>query len=277
MQSPLQPALVLSEPELAALGAALAVVVDDLVAMIAMLGALAFAQIERFARRPQTGRVRDTVHHFERVSWQAIPIIVLITFVVGAIIAQQGLFYFRKFGAQDYVTNLVGVLVLREFAVLIVSIMVAGRSGSAFTAELGSMKMREEIDALRTMGLDPVDILVLPRIVALVLGLPILALLGAVAAIAGGALIVSIDGGLSLTTFMARLQNAVTLSDFEVGLIKAPFMALAIGVVACAEGFRVQGSAVSLGVRTTASVVKSIFVVIVLDGLFAVFFSSIGM
>ena len=262
---------------LIAIGSALASVGDDLIAMLAMLGALVFAQIERFSRRQRGGRLRDAVHHFERVSWQAIPIILLITFVVGAIIAQQGYFYFRKLGAQDYVTNLVGVLVLRELAVLIVAIMVAGRSGSAFTAELGSMKMREEVDALRTMGLDPIDILALPRVAALVVGLPILAFLGAVAAIAGGALVIGIDGGMSLATFVTRLQNAVTLSDFEVGLIKAPFMALVIGVVACTEGFRVAGSAVSLGVHTTASVVKSIFLVIVLDGLFAVFFSGIGM
>jgi phospholipid/cholesterol/gamma-HCH transport system permease protein len=262
---------------LATLGARVSAIGDDLVALVAMFGALTFAQLDRFAKRPQLARVRDTVHHFERVSWQAIPIILLITFVVGAIIAQQGLFYFRKFGAQDYVVNLVGVLVLRELAVLIVAIMVAGRSGSAFTAELGSMKMREEIDALRTMGLDPIDVLALPRVVALVFGLPILTFLGGLAAIFGGALIAWLDGGMSPVTFMARLQDAVSLSDFEVGIIKAPCMALVIGAVACTEGLRVEGSADSLGIQTTASVVKSIFLVIVLDGLFAIFFSAIGM
>jgi len=266
---------------LAAWGQALAARVfaigDDLVALVAMFGALTFAQLDRFAKRPQLSRLRDTVHHFERVSWRAIPIIALITFVVGAIIAQQGFFYFRKFGAQDYVVNLVGVLVLRELAVLIVAIMVAGRSGSAFTAELGSMKMREETDALRAMGLDPIDILALPRVVALVVGLPILTFLGAVSAIAGGMFVAWLDAGMSPTTFLARLQDAVSLSDFEVGMFKAPCMALVIAAVACAEGFRVQGSAVSLGVQTTASVVKSIFLVIVLDGLFAIFYSSIGM
>ena len=221
--------------------------------------------------------MRATVHHFERVSWQAIPIILLITFVIGAIIAQQGYFYFRKFGAQDYVVNLVGVLVLRELGVLIVAIMVAGRSGSAFTAELGAMKMREEIDALRTMGLDPIEVLALPRVVALVVGLPILTFLGALAALFGGALVAWLYGGMSPATFILRLQQAVSLSDFEVGLIKAPCMALVIGAVACAEGMRVAGSANSLGLQTTASVVKSIFLVIVLDGLFAIFFSAIGM
>ncbi len=262
---------------LAALGARVSAIGDDVVAVLAMFGALTFAQLGRFGRRPQAGRVRDTVHHFERVSWQAIPIILLITFVVGAIIAQQGFFYFRRFGAQDYVVNLVGVLVLRELGVLIVAIMVAGRSGSAYTAELGSMKMREEIDALRTMGLDPIDVLALPRVVALVVGLPILTLMGSLAALSGGALVAWFYGGMSPATFFARLQDAVSLSDFEVGLIKAPCMALLIGAVACTEGLRVAGSAVSLGIQTTASVVKSIFLVIVLDGLFAIFFSSIGM
>jgi phospholipid/cholesterol/gamma-HCH transport system permease protein len=276
-----RPAAPLSEGWLAAWGQAFAArafaIGDDFVAIVSMFGALVFAELDRFARRPQWSRLRDTVHHFEKVSWQAIPIITLITFVVGAIISQQGFFYFRKFGAQDYVVNLVGVLVLRELAVLIVSIMMAGRSGSAFTAELGSMKMREETDALRTMGLDPIDILALPRVVALVIALPILTFVGSVSAIAGGALVAWIDSGVSPVTFLARLQEAVTLSDLEVGLIKAPCMALLIAVVACSEGFRVQGSAVSLGVQTTASVVKSIFLVIVLDGIFAIFFSSIGM
>ena len=250
---------------------------DDALAIIAMLGALSLALFGRLASPPHPGRLRDAVHHFERASWRAFPIIALITFVVGAIIAQQGFFYFRKVGAEDYVVNLVGVLTLRELAALVVAIMAAGRSGSAFTAELGAMKMREEADALRTMGLDPVEVLALPRVVALVAGLPILTLLGAAAAIAGGAFVAWVDGGMSFVAFLSRLQNAVTLADFEVGLIKAPCMALVIGVVACAEGFRVKGSAVSLGVQTTSSVVKSIFLVIVLDGLFAIFFSSIGM
>ena len=150
--------------------------------------------------------------------------------------------------------------------------MVAGRSGSAFTAEIGSMKMREEIDALRTMGLDPIDVLALPRVVALVVGLPILAFLGSLAALTGGAVVAKFDGGMSFATFATRLQEAVTLSDFEVGMIKAPAMALIIGAVACTEGLRVAGSAESLGIQTTASVVKSIFSVIAADMVFTAFF-----
>ena len=171
---------------------------------------------------------------------------------------------------------MVGILVLRELGVLIVAIMVAGRSGSAYTAELGSMKMREEIDALSTMGLDPVEVLILPRIVALVCALPILTFIGSMAALYGGGLVAWFYGGMGPAIFIARLHDAVSVTSFEVGMIKAPFMALVIGTVACSEGLRVKGSAELLG-QTTTSVVKSIFLVIVLDGLFAVFFASVGM
>jgi phospholipid/cholesterol/gamma-HCH transport system permease protein len=155
--------------------------------------------------------------------------------------------------------------------------MVAGRSGSSYTAELGSMKMREEIDALRTMGLDPVDVLILPRVLALTCALPILTFLGCMAALYGGGLVAWLYAGMSPTIFVARLQEAISLTHFQVGMIKAPFMALVIGVVACNEGLKVKGSAESLGQQTTTSVVKSIFLVVVLDGFFAIFFASIGM
>jgi phospholipid/cholesterol/gamma-HCH transport system permease protein len=154
--------------------------------------------------------------------------------------------------------------------------MIAGRSGSAYTAELGSMKMREEIDALRTMGFSPVDVLVLPRLVALVIALPILAFLGSMAALYGGGLVCWLYGGISPEIFVSRLRDAISLDHFAVGMIKAPFMALMIGIVACAEGLQVKGSTDSLGLHTTASVVKSVFLVIVLDGVFAMFFAAIG-
>ncbi len=172
---------------------------------------------------------------------------------------------------------MVGILVLREIGVLIVAIMVAGRSGSAYTAELGSMKMREEIDALLTMGRDPVEVLILPRVVALVCSLPILAFVGAMAALYGGGMIAWLYGGMSPAIFVARLHDAISITHFEVGMIKAPFMALVIGVVACSEGLQVRAAHQSLGEKTTTSVVKSIFLVIVLDGVFAIFFASIGM
>jgi phospholipid/cholesterol/gamma-HCH transport system permease protein len=249
---------------------------EDIAAFLQMLGALGFAFLN-ILRRPRSLRLTSLVYHLYRVGWQAIPIIVLITFLIGAIIAQQGIFHFRKFGADSYVVDLVGILVLRELGVLIVAIMVAGRSGSSYTAELGSMKMREEIDALSTMGLDPIEVLILPRIIALILALPILAFVGSMAALYGGGLVAWFYGGMSPATFIARLHEAVSVTHFEVGMIKAPFMALVIGIVASSEGLRVKGSAESLGRQTTSSVVKSIFLVIVLDGVFAVFFASIGM
>ena len=249
---------------------------EDVTAFLEMLGSLCMALLG-VLRRPRSLRLTSLIYQLYRVGWQAIPIVVLITFLIGAIIAQQGIFHFRKFGADSYVVDMVGILVLRELGVLIVAIMVAGRSGSAYTAELGSMKMREEIDALSTMGLDPIEVLMLPRIVALICALPILSFIGSMAALYGGGLVAWFYGGMGPAIFIARLHEAVSVTHFEVGIIKAPFMALVIGVVACSEGLRVKGSAESLGKQTTTSVVKSIFLVIVLDGLFAVFFASIGM
>jgi phospholipid/cholesterol/gamma-HCH transport system permease protein len=249
---------------------------DDVSVFLQMLGAVGSASFG-VLRRPRSLRLKSLVYHLHQVGWQAIPIIALVTFLIGAIIAQQGIFHFRKFGAESYVVDLVGILILREIGVLIVAIMVAGRSGSAYTAELGSMKMREEIDALSTMGLDPVEVLIFPRIVALILALPILAFIGSMAALYGGGLVAWFYGGMSPAIFIARLHEAVSVTHFEVGMIKAPFMALVIGIVASSEGLRVKGSAESLGKQTTISVVKSIFLVIVLDGAFAVFFASIGM
>jgi phospholipid/cholesterol/gamma-HCH transport system permease protein len=249
---------------------------EDISIFLQMLGSL-FLALVGVLRRPRSLRLTSLIYQLYRVGFQAIPIMVLITFLIGAIIAQQGFFHFRKFGADSYVVDMVGILVLRELGVLIVAIMVAGRSGSAYTAELGSMKMREEIDALSTMGLDPVEVLILPRILALIVALPILSFIGSMAALYGGGLVAQFYGDMGPAIYIARLHDAVSVTSFKVGIIKAPFMALAIGIVACSEGLRVKGSAESLGKQTTTSVVKSIFLVIVLDGLFAVFFASIGM
>ncbi|TFV30940.1 MlaE family lipid ABC transporter permease subunit [Bradyrhizobium frederickii] len=249
---------------------------EDVTIFLEMLGAL-FMAVIGVLRRPRSLRLTSLVYQLYRIGWQAIPIVALITFLIGAIIAQQGFFHFRRFGAESYTVDMVGILVLRELGVLIVAIMVAGRSGSAYTAELGSMKMREEIDALSTMGLDPVEVLILPRVAALVIALPILTFIGSIAALYGGGLVAQFYGDMGPAIYMARLHEAISVTHFEVGILKAPFMALVIGIVACSEGLRVKGSAESLGRQTTTSVVKSIFLVIVLDGLFAVFFASIGM
>jgi len=261
---------------LASVGFSLVSVGRSFAAFVNMIGALSVA-FARVLTRPRSFRFTSMVHQLDNVGWRAVPIIVLITFLIGCIIAQQGIFHFRKFGADIYVVDMVGILVLREIGVLIVTIMVAGRSGSAYTAELGSMKMREEIDALRTMGFDPIEVLVLPRIVALIIGVPILTFLGSMAALYGGGLVCWLYGGIDPDVYIQRLKEAISLDTFKVGMIKAPFMALVIGAVACVEGLAVKGSAESLGLQTTASVVESIFLVIVLDGCFAIFFASIGL
>jgi phospholipid/cholesterol/gamma-HCH transport system permease protein len=247
----------------------------SLVLIIHLLGALTVAVLRTIAH-PSRLRLTSTVHQLELVGWRAVPIILLSTFLIGAILAQQGIFRFRSLGMEVYVVDMVSVLVLREVGVLIVCVMVAGRSGSAYTAELGSMKMREEIDALRTMGLDPIEVLVLPRIIALVLAVPMLTFIGSMAALYGAGLVCWLYGGMAPDIFLERLREAIWLPTFTVGMIKAPFMALTIGLVACVEGFDVEGSAASLGLKTTASVVKSIILVIALDGLFAMFFAAIG-
>jgi phospholipid/cholesterol/gamma-HCH transport system permease protein len=243
--------------------------------VVHMFGALVLAALGTIAH-PRRLRFISIVYHMEKVGWRAVPIIVLSTFMIGAILAQQGLVRFHAFGADMYVIDMVAVLVLREVGALIVCVMVAGRSGSSYTAEIGSMKMREEIDALRTMGLDPVEVLVLPRIIALVLAVPMLTFLGSMAALYGAGIVCWLYGGMAPGVFLERLREAIWLPTFAVGMIKSPFMALIIGLVACSEGFEVDGSAASLGLKTTASVVKSIFLIIAIDGVFAVFFASIG-
>jgi len=258
------------------IGRAIAGTGNILVGLSAMFGALMVATWW-VIRHPRSFRFTSLVHHIEQTGWRAVPIILLITFLIGCIITQQGIFHFSKFGAGVFVVDMLGVLVLRELGVLIVAIMIAGRSGSSYTAELGSMKMREEIDALRTMGFDPIEVLILPRVLALMIALPMLTFLGDITALWGGGLVAQFYGGMQPAAFLSRLREVITIDHFIVGMVKAPFMALLIGMVACVEGLAVEGSSESLGQHTTASVVYSIFLVIVLDGVFAIFFASIGM
>lgn len=216
------------------------------------------------------------INQIDKMGVQAVPIITLMSFLIGAIIAQQGAFQLRYFGAELFVVDLVGILQLREIGVLLTAIMIAGRSGSAITAEVGSMKMREEIDALKVMGLSPIGVLVFPRLVALTIALPLLTIIANFSALTGAAVVTWTYSGITFSTFLARLQEAVDFSSVLAGMIKAPFMALIIGVVAAVEGMKVGGSAESLGQHVTQSVVKSIFVVILVDGLFAIFYASIN-
>jgi phospholipid/cholesterol/gamma-HCH transport system permease protein len=246
----------------------------DLAAGASFLGRVV-AAIGRAVVNPSRLRITPMIFHLEAFGFRSVPIIVLINFLVGAIVAQQGIYQLQRFGAVVYSVDLIGILVLRELGVLLTSIMIAGRSGSAITAEIGSMKMREEIDALKVMALDPISVLIVPRTLALIVALPMLTFLADMAALFGGLLTAWIYGGISPETFLARLQNAIDFSTFAIGLVKAPFMALAISLIASVEGFAVQGSAESLGRKVTDSVVKSIFIVIVIDGFFAMFFAAI--
>ncbi|WP_181702333.1 ABC transporter permease [Chthonobacter albigriseus] len=260
---------------LSLVGRGAALVLADLRAVTTMLGEflVAFSGTLMWKRRM---RWPAFVNHIDRAGFQAVPIIALMSFLIGMIIAQQGAFYFRSFGAELFVVDLVAVLVCREIGVLLTAIMVAGRSGSAFTAEIGSMKMREEIDALTVLGVSPVDVLVVPRILALVISLPILALVADLAALAGAWVVVLFYIGIPTDTFLLRIKEALDVSYVLVGIVKAPFMAMVIGFMACVEGMKVKGSAESLGEHTTASVVKAIFMVVVMDGMFAMFFAALG-
>jgi len=257
------------------IGRTMTVVWRDAIAILSILGVfgLRLATIITHFRRL---RGTSVLANFDRTCRGAVPIVMLMAFLIGLIIAQQGGFYLQQFGADLFVVDLAGVLILREIGVLLAAILVAGRSGSAFTAEIGSMRMREEVDALNVIGLDPVEVLVVPRLMALILALPILTFLSDIAAIAGAMIVTWAYIGITPDLFFQRLDQAVSPTEFFVGLAKAPFMALIIGLVACNEGLKVGGSAESLGRHTTIAVVKSIFLVIVVDGLFAIFFASVG-
>ncbi len=258
-----------------AFGRAIIEALDDAIGLSAVFGQTLTALATSFAGR---GRFRFTafVNQFDLIVFRSVPIIVLISVVVGAIITQQTILQLRNFGVSIYVVDLAAILMLREVGLLLAAIMVAGRSGSAITAEIGSMRMREELDALSVMGVDPYRALVLPRMAALIIGMPLLAFIASLAGLAGAAIVARTYGDIPFEIFIDRLRDALSMQSLMVGMIKAPAMAFIIGLVAINEGFKVKGSAESLGRRTTASVVRAIFLVIVVDGLFAVFFAAIG-
>ncbi len=221
-------------------------------------------------------RWNSILTHFDRMGLRAVPVIFVMSFLIGGIIAQQGAFQLKAFGEELLTVNLVAILLLREIGVLLTAVMVAGRSGSAITAELGTMKMREEIDALHVIGLNPVGVLIFPRLVALIIALPILTLIANFAGLFGAMVVSYLYIDIPPNLFFNALLTAIDLNTLAVGLIKAPFMAIIIGLVASVEGMKVGGSSESLGQRTTSAVVRSIFAVILVDGLFAIFYGAIG-
>lgn len=229
----------------------------------------------RLIIRPSHMRWRSTVHHMEEAGVDALPIVGLMSFLIGAVIAFMGAKILQLFNAEILTVQLVGIAVLREFGVLLAAILVAGRSGSAFTAQIGSMKIREEIDAIRVLGLEPIEVLVLPRVFALMVMLPVLAFFASMLGMIGGGLVAWGAMGIPPALFVSQLEETIGINNFWVGMIKAPFFAFVIAVIGCFQGMEVEGSAESLGQRTTLSVVQSLFLVIVIDAFFAMFFLEI--
>ena len=242
---------------------------------VAFLG-LILETLCRVLRHPSRLRLVPLVYHMEKVGFNALPIIGLISFLIGVVLAYQGATQLQRFGAEIFVVNLIAVSVLREIAILLAAIVIAGRSGSAFTAEIGSMVVNEEVDAMRTLGLDPMEVLVLPRVLALIITLPLLAFFADMMGLFGGMLMCWSALDISPGLYLERLQDAVSPWSFWVGIIKAPFFAFLIATVGCLEGLRVTRSAESVGQQTTRSVVTGIFLVIVVDAMFSVFFAAVG-
>ncbi|MEM7169988.1 MAG: MlaE family lipid ABC transporter permease subunit [Pseudomonadota bacterium] len=243
--------------------------------LIAFLGLTVVATF-RSLLNPRRIRFHALVTQMEQTGLNALPIVGLISFLVGVVLAYQGADQLARFGAQIFTVNLVAIGVLREMGILLTAIIVAGRSGSAFTAQIGTMKVNEEIDALRTIGLDPIDVLVMPRVLGLVLVLPLLTFYADLMGLLGGAVMASVTLDISLVQFARQLQDAVQVKDFWVGMIKAPLFAFIIALVGCYEGLQVARSAESVGRQTTRAVVESIFLVIVLDAMLSILFSVIG-
>ena len=230
----------------------------------------------RVAVQPRRWRMTSLVANLERTGLDAVPIIALLTFLIGAVVAFLGATVLQNFGASIFTVDLVAYSFLREFGVLLTAIIVAGRTASSFTAQIGSMRANEEVDAIRVLGLDPVELLVLPRVYALLIALPMLTFVAMVSGLVGGMLVSATTLDISPVLFLSRIQDNVGLIHFWVGMAKAPIFAFLIAVIGCLEGFRVQGSAQSVGEHTTSAVVQSIFVVIVVDAIAALFCMEMG-
>ncbi|MEO8722224.1 MAG: ABC transporter permease [Sphingobium sp.] len=227
-------------------------------------------------RNPSRIRINAVVQRFEVVGVSALAIIGLMSFLIGIVIAQQGSVQLRAFGMEVLTVNLVGRLTFRELGVLMTAIMVAGRSGSAFAAQLGTMKLTEEIDAMRTIGVSPMEALVMPRLMAAMCMMPLLGFYASLIAVMGGGLFCAVALDIPPVTFVQRLREVVPITDLYVGLVKAPVFGLIIGMSGCFQGLQVKANAEEVGLRTTAAVVQAIFMVIVMDAFFAVFFTWIG-
>jgi phospholipid/cholesterol/gamma-HCH transport system permease protein len=255
------------------LGRATHDVVRDIVQLVGFTGEN-LSKMARMVREPRRFRLTATVYHMEQVGLDAVPLVALLSYLVGAVIAFLGSTILRDFGAEIFVVELVSIAFLREFAVLLTAIVLAGRTASAFTAQIGAMKAREEIDAIRTLGLDPVDLLVIPRLLALLLMLPLLTFVAMMAGLAGGITVGAFDLEIPPQMYLARMHETIEVRHFLVGMSKAPVFAMIIGLIGCLEGLRVEGTAQSVGERTTSSVVQTISLVIILDAMAALWFMN---
>jgi phospholipid/cholesterol/gamma-HCH transport system permease protein len=260
----------------AQLGAAVLLVGSEARRLLSFYGQT-LVTLGRLLVQPRRLRLTSLVHHLEQTCLNALPIVSMIAFLIGVVLAYQGADQLRRFGAEIFTVNLLGVSVLREIGILLTAIVVAGRSGSAFTAEIGMMKVREEVDALRVIGADPIEVLVIPRLLALMIALPLLAFVADILGLFGGALMSIFALGIPPGQFLSQLDGAITPTMFWIGMAKAPVFAFLIALVGCYQGLSVGGSAESVGRLTTQSVVRSIFLVIVADALFSVVFSYLGL
>ncbi len=250
-------------------------VIRETADLLAFFGETLVALI-RTMGRPRRLRLTSTVFHMQQVGLNALPIVGLISFLIGVVLAYQGAQQLQRFGAEVFTVNLISISVLREIGILLTAIVVAGRSGSAFAAQIGSMKVNEEIDAMRTLGLDPIEVLVLPRILALVVTLPLLAFFADLMGLLGGGVMAWVALDIGPDVYLDRLKGAINIWSFWVGIIKAPVFAFLIALIGCYEGMQVTGSAESVGQQTTRAVVEAIFLVIIADAVFSIFFSLVG-
>lgn len=235
------------------------------------------AAFGRALRHPSEFRLTSLVYHCQETGLKAVPIVALMSFLIGVVLAFQGAEQLRQFGAEIFVVDLISISILRELGILLTAIVVAGRTASALTASIGSMKMREEIDAMRTLGMDPDMVLILPRVLALIITLPILGLIASVSGLIGGAIMSWVELGISPSMFRYRMIAETSVDNVIVGLSKAPVFALIIGIIGCHAGMKVGKDAESLGAQTSTAVVNAIFAVIVADALFSVFFAKVGL
>ena len=243
----------------------------EIVALVGFFGEVQ-AKLLRLLKEPARLRLTATVHHMEQIGLDAVPLVALLSFMVGAVIAFLGAMVLADFGATIFVVELVNAAFLREFGVLLTAILLAGRTASAFTAQIGMMINREEVDAIRVLGLDPVDLLVIPRVLALLAMLPLLTFVAMLAGMLGGMAVGAVNLDIPIAAYVARTHEMIEIRHFVVGMAKAPVFALVIGLIGCLEGLQVKGTAQSLGERTTSSVVQSISLVIVIDAFAALWF-----